>query len=150
MNMWPENDTQFSTSASGAPFLIRSGFIKRFKCSFSYHSRFTMTMTTLTCRGHHYRGIRQCHYLWGTIRGDKNLPNQVVIITLRCIVKYLISVISLLFCHMSVKVSPYCPFQTHSLLWKNFYSTLKSSLFIDRSSSNVWLRMCIGTKLWCV
>lgn len=62
---------------------------------------------------------------------NKNLPNQVVIITLYFIVKYLISVISLLFSHISVKVLPSSPFKMHSLLWKNFFSTLKSSSFID-------------------
>lgn len=137
MNIWPKSYTQFNMDTSGAQFLIRSGFVKSFNYSFSYIlpllwlSQYSCTVAIIT-------GILGCLTIYeeqseGT---NKNLPNQVVIITLYLIVKYPRSVISLLFCQFSVKVSPYSQFKMHSVLWKKFLLHFEK-FFIDWLSSNL-------------
>lgn len=131
-NIWPESHTQLNTSTPGVQFLIRSGLIKRLKCSFSYTAHLpwlsqyycvVAIIIGILCGFTIYEGQTEVT--------NKNLPNWVLVITLYFIATYLSSVTSLLLCHISVKVSPHFPFKMHSAMWRHFYSTSKNSLFID-------------------
>lgn len=86
-----------------------------------------MTITILMPSGHHYRGLTISEEQSEVT--NKNHPNQVVIITFYFIFKHLISLISLLFCHISVKASPYSPFkciQYH----ENIFTQLRKVLYL--------------------
>lgn len=133
MNIWPKSYTQLNASTPGVQFLIRSGFIKRFKCSFSYTAHL-LWLSQYSCVVAVIIGVLDGFTIYEEQIQvtNKNLPNLVLVITLCFIVKHLISVIGLLFCHISVKVSPYFSFKMHSdisiPLQKVLYLLIKQQL----------------------